>query len=249
MARSLTYLLTDRIRWKLAAKAALGAVSLAAFWYLDFPFWALVITVAVFVSIYLSETLERKALRRTFLVLVISGLVGAKVFGALSLPIFWGFWGLWTLGFFVALGMTGFYFVSRDAVYGFLNTLVVFLISVIFFYLNRAANFWFAGPIFFVIFSAVFGEVFGFLGVRAPRRELILSLALAFVLTEIAWILGFLPLGFLNSALFLTLFSAVIRDIVVSRFRGKLDLPLFLRELAILFILGLIIFAVSNWSI
>lgn len=66
---------------------------------------------------------------------------------------------------------------------------------------------------------------------------------------EFAWILSFLPLGFINAALFLTLLFLLLRDGLLVRAQGFLNLRFILREFTFFVFLGLVILAVSRWSL
>jgi len=249
MARKLTFLLTDKTAWKLLVRTALGILALYFLRQFDFSPAVFVAALFIFLVIYFTLSPERKILRRSILLLVFLGMVGSKILAGASFWPRFGFGCLWTLGFFALLGLTEFFFVNREQIYGLLNTLILFFSFAVFFYLNRGGNFWALGLILVLLLVSLFSEALRFFEAGAPRRTFFLSAAAGFVVLELAWILGFLPLGFLNAALFLTLISFLLRDTVVFSLRGKLNLPLILRELAILFVLGLTIFAASSWSI
>ena len=249
MARKLTFLLTDKTAWKLLLKTAFGLLAILFFRQFGFSYFSGAVAVIVFWGVYLSEVEERYVLGRSFWVMAFAGLAGMKFLVAAPHPFFWGFTGLWTLGFFTALGLTAFFFANRQFVYGLLNTLVLFLVFFLFFYFNQIGNFWSLGLILFLLIGTIFGEAFRFLEIGASRRTRLFSWGLAVVILELAWILSFLPLGFVNAAVFLTLVSLIVRDAVLLHFKGLLNQGFVLKELVIFWVLGLIVFAASRWSL
>ncbi|KKU98995.1 MAG: hypothetical protein UY32_C0009G0024 [Candidatus Jorgensenbacteria bacterium GW2011_GWC1_48_8] len=249
MARKLTFLLTDKTAWKLLLKTVFGLLALFIFRQFGFSYLSGAAAVIVFWGIYLSEVQERYALGRSFWVMAFAGLVGGKILASAPLALLLGFTGLWTIGFFTVLGLTAFFFANRQFVYGIFNTPVIFLVLFLFFYISQIGNFWSSGIILFLLIGLIFGEVFRFFEINAPRRTFLFSWGFAVLTLEVAWILSFLPLGFMNAAIFITLVLLVARDTVINHFKGALNLVFLLKELAIFWVLGLLVFAASKWSL
>lgn len=188
-------------------------------------------------------------LRRTFLALAVIGFIGFGARDFLSVAFFPVFAVFWTAACFAAFGIVRFIFHDRRLVYGFLNTLVFFLVFLLFFHFGRPGGFWFIGTTLFFTIVFLLGETFRFLEACESRRSFLQTLAAGFILIEFAWISLLLPLGFWNAALFLTLVFVVLRETIIARFKGELNLAFFLKELAIMLTLGLIIFAASTWTV
>ena len=58
-----------------------------------------------------------------------------------------------------------------------------------------------------------------------------------------------LPIGFINSSALALLFALVLQDLAIYHFSGNLTRQVILRNITLVAILAVIIFASSNWSV
>lgn len=149
--------------------------------------------------------------------------------------------------FFMLLGLGHFFFTDRFLVYSVVNTIEIILLFLVFQPLFGSSLWWF--PVFFILFVLLFREAFAFFQVGFRTQVLAASGAAALIVSEIFFVAQFLPLGPLNTAALLALFSLVLRDTLAAHFEGVLDRPFIMRELTIMVLFVLIIFASSRWRI
>jgi len=167
-----------------------------------------------------------------------------------------------TIAFFLSL--LRFRFKDTVKVHGILNAVVLFLFALTLAALRSAPAFtsepqlmlalgsfvliiaFAIGAYMMLSESLVFSPIpFGAKG----RRMVVINRALAFLGAEILWITGFLPLGSINTAAFLTVFLILARDMILANFAGKLDTRLILREVVLFIAISLLLFAASPWGI
>ena len=227
---------------------ALGTLALFLVLRLDFSVVAVVIFLAVFSGIYFSQSVERRMLRTSFWFLPIFSIVGIKLLSpslllsSLSLLPF-------AVLFFVLLGLMNLVFRDRFLVYGIFNTALLLLIFLIAFYAWRPGSFLILGPVLFLVVALLFMEVLGVFEIFLGRRALVVGGTLGLLAAEVVWLTGFLPLGFINAAVFATLFFLLLRDGLAVHFRGFLNLPFIFRQLTFFIVLTIVIFAASSWSV
>lgn len=251
MAKKLAFLLTDRTAWKLLFKAVLATAALLLVLRFGFNLVVLVVFFAVFIGIYFSQITERRLLRISFWLLPVFGLTAIKILLSSFSPPFFIVITLafFAFLFFILLGLTNFFFKDRFLVYGIFNTSLLLLLFLLVFYLGRPDNFWFLGIALFFMMVLIFEEIFRFFGIHKGKRTLAVSGVIGILAVEVAWFASFLPLGFINAAVFLTLFFLLVRDSLMVHFKGFLNLSFIFRELAFFIFLTLVIFAASQWSI
>ena len=256
MAKRLISSLTKTIEWKSAAKAALAALALGFVGWAGFSFWAVILFFAVVFSVYFSESAERKSLRASFWVSVFSGLAAVRIIlnsNGLPAPLF-----LWPLmaafgGLtFLILGFSNFIFKNRSLAAELFDTSILLYFFLIMFAigpgLSSASQ---LNPVFWLLaawlgIGLIIREFFLMEGL--PRRMAnVISWSLALIGGEVALLAAFLPLGFINGAAFSTLFVILVRDAVLSRFKGLLSPSAVLRSLAIFIVMAGVIFATVNW--
>lgn len=260
MVKRLRFLLTNQTGWKLLFKAFLLTLTLFLVELFGFSWWAILAFFLVLIGIYFTQLPERHLLRISFWLLpllILFGLHSLSSLPSCSLslipcPLSLIAYILYFLLSFTILGLGSFFFTRRHAVYSLLNTTLILLTSLVLFsskFQVTSFKFNFLYLAFFLITIFIFREVLHFFEVSWSKRGLIVSLAVSLVGLELAWLITFLPLGFINAATFLTLFFILIRESIVSHFRGTLNLPFIMRQLTFFVLLTLIIFAVSQWTI
>ncbi|MGC9611054.1 MAG: hypothetical protein ABSE68_02430 [Minisyncoccia bacterium] len=243
-----------------------GGKAFAAFAALGFliatgvSFWPVTIFLIILGTIYFSESAERKSLRMSFWFTVFSGIFGAAAIPALPPGfLFYLISFLTALMFggliFLVLGVTNLVFRHRFVVFNILNTALAACLFLLLFYFKPdflsgvfPVVFWFLAV--FWVAGLLMKEVLVFGDPLSRGRNLrIITWTFGFLTAELAALCAFLPFGFINSTAFLTLLYILGRDVILARLRGFLDVPLVLRELAILAVFASIVFATVAWTI
>ncbi len=250
MVKRLISSLTAKIGWRLLAKTLAGFLALLFAGLLGFSFWGVVIFLGVSAWVYFSEGVERTHRRAFFFLLA----VWAWVAGSVSFGfIFYIIACLYGALLYLWLGDTRLLWPNRALVAG-LGEAGLFAVSAATaFYVfagEPTAYFW--GDIGFLAATFAFSVIllrsaFRSGPERFARRERLTAWGGGLVLTEMAAILVFLPLGFLNAAAVLTLVFIVLRDILTAFFRGHLKTGLVFREITVLMVFLVLIFAVVPW--
>lgn len=260
MVKKLKFLLINQTEWKLLFKAFLLTLTLFLVELFGFSWWAILVFFLFLIGIYFTQLSERHLIRVSFWLLpllILFSLHSLSILPSCSLslvpcPLSLIAYLLYFSLTFIVLGLGNFFFTHRHTIYSLLNTILILLTSLLLFsskFQVTSFKFNFLYLAFFLIIIFIFKEVLHFFEVSWAKRSLIVSLAVSLVGLELAWLITFLPLGFINAAAFLTLFFILIRESIVSHFRGTLNLPFIMRQLTFFVLLTLIIFAVSRWTI
>ena len=207
-------------------------VSLALFFYLQplINFRKLLFSFLVFLTLFLFFVFQQTAplSHPIFSIMVVFGLSAA---------------------FYLILGIKNLIFVDRRSFYFLLNNLLLFLIFLFFF----SAESHFSLLNYFLFFAAVFlitGEFLRFLiAGQSSQQRLLFSAFFAFLALQFVWVITFLPVGFLNSAALALFFVFVLGDFVIHHLSGTLNRFLILRDITILIVITILVFAASRWSL
>lgn len=251
MVKKLIYLLTNRIVWRLALETVIFAGLLSWSAKTEPIGLAGLCFVAFFLYLYHKEQPGR---RRTRILFWFFGLL--SVFGVHELVaqfpeqnwIGWVIGGL-SVYFLFLIGVTSFFIKKRDFVYQLLNTFALFLVSVWAFGVGSGDFHFFSALFLLCGVTLLIRDALGFFDAGGRRRAWISSAIFGLIAVEFGFFLRFLPLGFLNSAAFMTLVLFLSRDALLTHFRGKLDLSVLFRELAFFVGISIVIFAGSRWVI
>ncbi|MEK7629889.1 MAG: hypothetical protein AAB432_00700 [Patescibacteria group bacterium] len=256
MVKKLTFLLTKQITWKLLFKAFFYGIILFWLTQVGFGFWPVFLFFLVAILIYFSEKGSSEGISFSFWFLFFLSLVFLELNNLYKFEGVWNFFTFfinspfivifWSGLLFLWLGLNQRFFNNRFLVFNIFKTLLV-ITAYIFYYL-LPQNFFFAVGLMLLI-GLSFREDFVFFGFLSKKIILGGSYALAFLVFQVGWFIAFLPLGFLNSAALLTLFTAISRDLFIVRERGLLNRTLVFEEAAFFTILMVIIFAFSSWTV
>lgn len=237
-----------KIEWRLVGKIAFVALMLLWAWGSDFAVIPLILFGLAPAIVYFSESPERRHFRASFWIMCVAALIGVMMTGGgegisvSSLLIIAAF----AAGIAIEIGLFRFFFRSRMLVYSILHIVLMVALFFIFF---AAALSLFSTLFILIALTLLFREFFALLNVPWRGRALLMSVALGFFGTELALLVRFLPLGFVNAAAFLGLSLLLVRDAARAHFEGTLDIPLVLRGLTLFLILSVAIFSVSVWGI
>lgn len=237
-----------KIEWRLVGKIALVALMLLWAWGSDFAVIPVILFVLAPAIVYFSESPERRHFRASYFIMCSVALLGTMMTGGSegvsfsSLLII----ALFAAGIAIEVGLFRFSFRSRMLVYGVLHIALMVALFCIFFVADLSL---FSTIFILISLSLLFREFFALANVQWRGRALLMSVALGFFGTEIALLVRFMPLGFVNASAFLGLTMLLVRDAARAHFEGVLNLPLILRGLAVFLVLSVVIFGVSVWSI
>lgn len=146
---------------------------------------------------------------------------------------------LWTFSLFLLLGVKNLILLRRHGSYETVHLLIIFGLGILY-----LLNFLPLVPqiIIFLVFFLLFREFYFVLAPPYPQRLTLAAAALAFVLTEIAWILSFLPVNFLAGAAFLALTTFLFHDLILHHFQGALSRQIILRNTTLFIALSTVLF-------
>jgi hypothetical protein len=258
MVKKLISSLTKKIGWRLAAKAALASLALGFLTWAGVSFWPVLIFLCAMLAIYLSESPERRVLRSSFWLLSMFSILGIAAVSLLPgyflidimaafLILFFG------ISLFLVFGLTNVFFKNKVLVYNLLNAAVLVYFFLLAFYLTpdpsgkEVFNFilWFLA--IFLGSRLIMKETLIVNGSPENRNLKITVWSFSLIIAEIAVFAAILPLGFVDAAAFLTLFSVLGRDVILARLNGSLNLYLVFREVTIFVVVLSLIFATVTW--
>lgn len=212
------------------------------------------------VIFYFSPILFWKEYLRSFF--IISVLSFIFVDGGKFLGLKWPFLISLAFGalFFLIFGIKNFIFTNRREIYYFLNNALFFLIFLVFLGFSSLESHVFKYfLVFLIIFLGIFILFKEFLNQHKdyceqnaclflPRSNL-LAVGLAFLTVQFLWVISLLPLGFFNASAFVLVMILAVKDLLVDYIDGVLRRESILKNVTIILVFGLIIFAVSKWQI
>lgn len=251
MVKRLKSLWVNPIASRLLLKIALVLGAFLGVRFFGFSFSTIFSSAIVFLLIYFLESPERTRLRSSFFVSVFFGFVALSQFlsSSFSISLAANFVFFLVLGiiFFIIFGLTAFIFTNRFLAYGLFNTVLLVFIFLTIQFLSW--SFLVSSLILFITLALIFHETFLFFSINLKDRIWFASFILGLLALELSWLLVFLPLGVINSAVFLALFFLLVRDTLLVHFQGHLNLSFVFRELTFFVFLSIIIFAASKWTI
>lgn len=256
MVRKLISSLTAKIGWRLLFKSLAGLLALLVAGFFRFSFLGIAVLLAVAAWAYFSESVERTARRGYFLLLTLwAWIAGAGLLAHQAFPTFYLAAAVYAALLYLWLGDVHLLWPKREVMAGVGEAGLFAAWSAAVFYVLPApsvtafwGNLWLAALVFMVA-ATLMREAFRFEPVHFPRRERLLSWSAGLLAAETAALLAFLPLGYLNAAAALTLIFVVMKDVFLAHYRGHLNIDLIFREIAVLAVFLVIIFAVVPWAL
>ncbi len=252
MVKRLISSLTAKIGWRLLGKTFIGFLALLLAGLLKFSFFGVLVFLGVAAWLYFSEGVERTRRRAYFFLLTLwAWVAGAATTGFIFYIVALVYASL----IYAWLGELRLLWSNREIIKGLEETGLFAASAVLVFNLwPGAATFSFWGDIGFLLALFFFAVIllrsaFDSAPEHFARRERLAAWGGGLIITEIAAILVFLPLGFINAAAVLTLIFIVLRDTLIAFFRGHLKTGLIFREITILTIFLILIFAIVPWSL
>jgi len=240
MVKKLNFLLISKLPRLLLFKVLFFVLILAGLYFWDFSLTASAIFIISVFWLYFSQLPERRHFRFSFIILMLTA------FFVLHFSV-WGILIFFPL-FYLLLGLGAFVFKNSAAVYLFLNTCLFLIIFLFFFGLGRPEYFLLVNLLLFLIIFFLLRECFKN-SLFPIHNSQFIALVIAFLSLELFWAINLLPLGFVNSAILLTLFIFLTRDFVLAYFSGRLNRQFLVSHFLIFSILAVLIFVFSKWSI
>lgn len=232
----------------LAVRAAIFA---AALWLLvdrDFGFFQLVAFILIGIVLYATPVFQTLLLFPSFVALMIVAPLSMAVFGPqLGAPVllaaFFGFL------FYLIIGIKQVVLAHRAKWHHLLHLALVYSLSLLFF--AAPGGDWFVGRslLFMAVLCLLLRELFL---VRGATRSVLLRLhiiLIAFMSVQALWVIGLLPIGFINSAGIALVFIFIAEEFALGRFFGGLSRKKVTTELATFATLMLVIFGFSTWTL
>lgn len=222
------------------------------FW--DFSPAALLFFFLLLFWFYFSQLPERRHFRLSFIILSLTAFLALR-FSGVGLGVSLGEILIFSFLFYLLLGLGAFVFKNPNAIYRFLNTCLLLVVFLFFFGVGKSEHFLLVNLLLFLVVFFLFRECFVFFRSAALQPQitvhqpLFTALVIAFLSLELFWSISLLPIGFINSAILLTLFVFLMRDFVLAYFSGRLSRKFLIYHSLIFIILISLIFITSRWSI
>ncbi len=220
----------------------------------NFSFLAFLIFSLLAVEIYFSQLPERGQFKISFLFLVLTALAVLNFFANGFYPAIF-ICAVFAFLFYLFLGITDIIFKNRQAVYLFFNTCLFLGVFSLFFGADKSKHYLIINLLLFLIIYFLIKECFDFLRLVVKNSLFIIhnsqfiAFVFAFLGLELFWAINLLPIGFINSAILLTLFIFLMRDFTLIYFSGRFNRQFFVNYLLVFVILVVFIFTNSKWNI
>ncbi|MEK7574098.1 MAG: hypothetical protein AAB514_01030 [Patescibacteria group bacterium] len=254
MVKKLSFLSTGKPWRSLLLKVLLFGLGLFWVHLSGFSLPALFGFFILIIWLYFSQLPERAHFRISFLVLVSTALLTLYFSQGGFYPAFFACLGFSFL-FYLLLGLPALVFKNRQSVYFLLNTGLFLIVFLLFFGADKLNYFLTINFLLFLVVFLLFEECFGFLrsavhnSLFTIHNSRFISLVFAFLGLELFWVVSLLPIGFVNLAIFETLFVFLTRDFTLAYFSGRFNRQFFIYHLLIFVVLVIFIFTNSKWSI
>ncbi len=242
--------LINRTTWRLLEKTLLGVAALYLAYLASFSFFAVFGFLCILLYVYLTAGAARRDFRFSFWLLQVVFLLALASF---SLPgLLLTIYGLILLAL---VGLMGTVFSNRLFVYGLASIAVALSFFAVLFSRSPSfsqnsfwSEFWWLLFTFGVVYW-LFKEYWQTFASWESRKMRLYGMSLGVLSAELAAIVVFLPLGFLNAAAFLSLLFLVSRDTVMAHEKGFLNPSFVFREITLFIVISSIIFAAVSWRI
>lgn len=228
----------EKIHWPLLVKSVL----LTLFWWFS-PAWAFLLCALYF---YFSPYFQPWKVMCSFLIF----LALAFLIPPLSGAFFYATGVAIGIVYYLILGVKDLLLINRQFAYQTLRLILITGVLLLFFWWGQSSSLQFVWRLFalFVALFVLHYEYFSF--VLEKRSGNAFSAALtAFLLFQIAWVLAWLPMGFLNATAVELLALFMLNDFVLHHAKGNLSRKIVLANFTVFIFALLAIFLVSDWSV
>ncbi len=224
---------------KLALKSLL--FSLAIFWWRETGGFSLaLLLVVIFAYSYFRPLTQSSRFLTAFLVIVaLPFAFPPVVFLEFCLAIFIGILA------YTVVGVKDLLFVNRKLIVQLLYFLI--LGTVIYLYLFRPGVL--NQITVFILLSLLFRELYNFLLEESRTITLVLSSVYSLLAIELGWAASLLPLSRISASALVAAILLTAHDLTLNYKLNALSRYILFRDLALLFVLVIVIFLVSRWSL
>ena len=140
-------------------------------------------------------------------------------------------------------------FLSRALIYKISFTAIFFAIFIALFSSGITRNFIFKEILIFLISIFLFSEFLRESISLNLRRVFLFCLIFSLIVLECFWAVSFLPIGFINTSILLTLITYLIANFLLEHLKGVLSRRKILEHFSIFVALILFVFFLSKWTI
>lgn len=222
---------------RLAVKALLFAVILAALKSGSLGFWPIVLFFVGSIVIYSAPFFRTLDLITPLLVLCVDALLFMFTLGNNHYS--WIFVAYFAALFYIILGIKELAFVGRDNWQRVLALGLVYpMLLMLFYYSQSMSALWLVG-----VFVVLLALTRGIIGHRLP------SWLISLISLELAWASSLLPVGFISQAGIASLSYFILIDISRYYVENRLNKRVLLMHVTLFVLLVLIIFGFSRWGI
>lgn len=125
-----------------------------------------------------------------------------------------------------------------------LRSFLFLLIFFMFFSVSKIELFWLK---YLALILAIFIIFYGMFR-NYPKKKLY-PIALTFLVTQVVWAIGLLPIGFINQTALALVFILIIEELIICHFSGTFNYQNIVKNVTITLILVVLIFALSKWTL
>lgn len=194
------------------------------------------------------SNLNIKKLFTSFLVVLIAPLF----LSFYSLAYFSSLAFIWGIFFFIVFGIKDDIFKNSQLIYQILNNFLLFFLFIFLFSIDKSQFFLIKYIGFFIaaffLIKEFFIWQFAELNIFVAAKINIFAAVMTLLIFQLAWVIMFLPIGFLNSAALMLVVLLMLKDLAIAYLNKSLDQPLIMKNITIILIFGLIIFMASRWQ-
>lgn len=204
------------------------------------------IFIAVASILYSRPFLEKYPTKSAFLVLLPTAMLSLEMIegSSLVLPAVLFF----SVIFYLILGIKNFMFIRRSRLYYVSALLLFYSIFSLFFLADKSELFLLKYSLVFLASYLLLREWLALISAfQYPERERVAALLGSFLLLQLLWATALLPIGFLNSANLMLLFTFVIAELLVNHFLGTINRNFLIQHGVFFGILFAIIYFTSSW--
>lgn len=206
------------------------------------------IFLAVATALYSRPLLEKYPTKSAFLVLLPTAMISLQMIEGTSfvLPAVLFF----SVIFYVILGIKNFMFIRRSRLYYVSALMLFYPVFNLFFLADKSELFLVKYSLVFLASYLLLREWLALISAfQYPERERVAALLGAFLILQLLWATALLPIGFLNSANMMLLFTFVIAELLVNHFLGTVNKNFLIQHAVFFGILFAIIYWTSRWTL
>jgi len=214
--------------------------------YGGFRIFDSLIFLAVAAALYSRPLLEKYPTKRAFLVMLPSAMLSLQMLDGSSLVFPAALF--FSIIFYILLGIKDLMFIRRSRLYYVSALMLFYSVFGLFFLADKSELFLLKYGLVFLAAYLLLREWLALISTfQFPERERAAALLGAFLIAQLLWATALLPVGFLNSANLMLLFTFVIAELLVNHFLGTINRNFLIQQGVFFGILFAIIYWTSRW--